>query len=203
MLLLLARLSLAEDVVPVTCPGAWPNPSPDGAAPRGRTFMVAKAERLLGVYENGALTKRTLTSGESVPACFPVALGQGGVPGPKRQQGDLKTPEGRYRLTHRNPKSSYYKSLGVSYPNADDVRASLALAVISQTTADTALATIAKGSVPSQNTRMGGEIFIHGMGSSYDWTLGCVAVENDVMDYLFAVGDPGTVVEILAELPGT
>ena len=190
---LVAELSTAAAA---TCAALWPGASSGVPAPQGRAFLVATAERTLGVYQAGALVQRTLATGETVPACFSVALGQGGPTGPKRAQGDLKTPEGNYRLTHRNPKSSYYKSLGVSYPNADDVRASLALGVVTQTTADTALAVIAKGSVPSQNPRMGGEIFIRGMGAAYDWTLGCIAVENEVMDYLFEVGDPGTVVRI-------
>ena len=188
--------ALATFAAAATCPNAWP-----GTAPTGRAFLVAKAERSLGVYENGTLATRNLPSGEVQPACFPIALGAGGVEGPKREQGDLKTPEGRYRLTHRNPNSSFYKSLGISYPNADDVRASLALGVVSQATAAAALARITAGLNASQSTRMGGEIFLHGMGASSDWTLGCVAVENDVMDYLFDVGNPGSVFLILPKLP--
>ena len=40
--------------------------------------------------------------------------------GPKRKQGDGQVPEGFYNIAVFNPYSSYYLSLGVSYPNASD-----------------------------------------------------------------------------------
>jgi murein L,D-transpeptidase YafK len=50
---------------------------------------------------------------------FPVCA-RSGVLGPKRKQGDLQVPEGFYRVSVFNPRSSYHLSLGVSYPNAAD-----------------------------------------------------------------------------------
>ncbi len=43
-----------------------------------------------------------------------------GVLGPKRQQGDAQVPEGFYNVASYNPYSSYYLSLGLSYPNTSD-----------------------------------------------------------------------------------
>lgn len=43
-----------------------------------------------------------------------------GTLGPKRCQGDGQVPEGFYHVNVFNPYSSYYLSLGVSYPNASD-----------------------------------------------------------------------------------
>jgi murein L,D-transpeptidase YafK len=40
--------------------------------------------------------------------------------GPKRKQGDGQVPEGFYSIAVFNPYSSYYLSLGVSYPNESD-----------------------------------------------------------------------------------
>lgn len=40
--------------------------------------------------------------------------------GPKRRQGDGQVPEGFYSVAVFNPYSSYYLSLGLSYPNASD-----------------------------------------------------------------------------------
>jgi murein L,D-transpeptidase YafK len=40
--------------------------------------------------------------------------------GPKRKQGDAQVPEGFYNVSAFNPYSSYYLSLGVSYPNQSD-----------------------------------------------------------------------------------
>lgn len=49
---------------------------------------------------------------------YKVALGR--QPGPKQQQGDLRTPEGLYVIDSRNAKSSCHLSLHISYPNAAD-----------------------------------------------------------------------------------
>src|SRR5271156_1564543 len=53
---------------------------------------------------------------------YRVALG-GEPVGPKRWQGDHKTPEGSYRLDARNPNSHFYKAFHISYPNLDDIAA--------------------------------------------------------------------------------
>jgi murein L,D-transpeptidase YafK len=44
--------------------------------------------------------------------------------GPKRKQGDSQVPEGFYHISVFNPSSSFYLSLGVSYPNLADRRKS-------------------------------------------------------------------------------
>ena len=41
--------------------------------------------------------------------------------GPKQFQGDGKTPEGIYFISDKNQFSQYHKSLGVSYPNKEDI----------------------------------------------------------------------------------
>ena len=47
--------------------------------------------------------------------------------GHKVQEGDGKTPEGRYTLDWRNPQSAFYKSLHISYPNERDKAKAAAL----------------------------------------------------------------------------
>ena len=49
---------------------------------------------------------------------------------------------------------------------------------------------------PLQNTRMGGEIFIHGNGSHSDWTWGCVALDDRDIRELFDTVPVGTPVTI-------
>jgi len=67
--------------------------------------VVVKSERTLTLLAQGKVLRT-----------YKVALG--GTPvGPKEQQGDHKTPEGRYTLDRRNSKSRFYKSIHVSYPN--------------------------------------------------------------------------------------
>ena len=153
------------------CPSLLPGP------PAERAIYIQKASRRLGYYQNGQLAHR-----DSHPACFPIGLGFSPT-GPKRQEGDGKTPEGTYTLFQKNPDSDYHLSLGVSYPNPTDAQAGLEAGIIDATTQ----AKIVKNPRwPPQNTPMGGLIYIHGGGSSTDWTLGCIAVDNDVIEYLFA-----------------
>ena len=61
-----------------------------------------------------------LLRGESVLRTYRIALGREPV-GPKRQEGDGRTPEGRYTIDRRNAKSKYHLSLHISYPDAADV----------------------------------------------------------------------------------
>jgi murein L,D-transpeptidase YafK len=98
--------------------------------------------------------------------------------GHKQFEGDGKTPEGVYYITHRNPRSRYHLSLGISYPNPVD-----------RTYAST------KGRSP------GGDIFIHGhtghKGNRGDWTVGCIAVRNREMEDIYAMVEPGTPIVIV------
>jgi L,D-peptidoglycan transpeptidase YkuD (ErfK/YbiS/YcfS/YnhG family) len=50
--------------------------------------------------------------------------------------------------------------------------------------------------MPPQTTRLGGEIYIHGRGSRSDWTLGCIALDDDAMKELYDAIPVGTVVRI-------
>ena len=70
--------------------------------------VVLKKERTLQLLTQGKVIKT-----------YKVALGADPI-GPKTRQGDHKTPEGNYVLDSRNPHSQFYKSIHISYPNADD-----------------------------------------------------------------------------------
>ena len=49
--------------------------------------------------------------------------------GHKQQQGDGRTPEGSYILDYKNINSAFYKSIHVSYPNAEDRKSAWELGV--------------------------------------------------------------------------
>lgn len=122
----------------------------------------------------------TLYRGENPVAVMPVALGFA-PEGDKLRQGDGKTPEGVFRITRRNPSSAYHLSLGIDYPQPDDVARAQA-----------------GGYSP------GGDIFLHGQPNdlsglatfTYDWTAGCIALSDNDIESLWQVVPLGTLVEI-------
>ena len=145
---------------------------------------VSKSKRELVLY-----------SASKVVRLYRIGLG----PNPKddkRLQGDGCTPEGEFYVCSKNPKSSYYLSLGLSYPNEEDAGRGLRDKLISKAQHDQIVRSIRSRSCPPWNTRLGGEVFIHGNGSATDWTLGCVALDNTNMKELFDVIPKGTPVKI-------
>jgi murein L,D-transpeptidase YafK len=135
-------------------------------------IRVDKSERQLQLLQNG----KTI-------ATYSIALGRNPV-GDKQKQGDMRTPEGRFKIDWRNSKSGYHLSLHISYPDKiDRVRADAA------------------GVDP------GGDIMIHGQPNGYglpaslllqqvDWTYGCIAVSNSDMDEIWKAVPDGTPIEI-------
>jgi len=133
--------------------------------------VVSKSKRQLDLYANGKLLKS-----------YVVSLGRNPV-GPKRQEGDKRTPEGLYAIESHNPRSSFHKALRVSYPSAAD-----------------RLAAAKRGVAP------GGDIMIHGARNGLgflgrlhrrvDWTAGCIAVTNPEIEEIYRVVPDGTPIEI-------
>ncbi|MCV2867388.1 L,D-transpeptidase family protein [Defluviimonas sp. WL0002] len=123
--------------------------------------------------------KRTmyLLNGERPLKKYAVALG-GNPVGDKKVEGDMKTPEGAYHVDRRNPNSAYHLSLGISYPNEQDLVEAKAL-----------------GKPP------GGDIFIHGRagknrGTNPDWTAGCIALTDDEIEEVYSMVRTGTPIYI-------
>jgi murein L,D-transpeptidase YafK len=123
-----------------------------------------------------------LISGGTVLRSYRVALGSA-PEGHKQQEGDGRTPEGRYTIERRNPRSAYHLSLRISYPSsADRMRAE------------------------EMGVDPGGDIMIHGLPNGVaaedhghpgrDWTRGCIAVTNAEMEEIWGLVDDGTVIEI-------
>lgn len=151
--------------------------------------MVKKGERKLYLYQ-------TVNGKEKLAKSYAIALGNTPT-GHKQKQGDGRTPEGDYYITHKNPKSNYHLSLGVSYPNVKDGDEGLKNGLITKTQYEAIISAISSESKPPQNTRLGGDIFIHGGGVGRDWTLGCVALENENIKELFDLLPVKTPVKIV------
>ena len=143
------------------------------------TSAPTKVDRLLVLKREHKLQ---LLSGDQVVKSYDVALGSGG-PGPKRREGDRRTPEGLYTVDWRNPASRFHRALHISYPQSADRQRARQL-----------------GASP------GGNIMIHGLGREFssigadhrlsDWTEGCIAVTDTEIEQIWEMVPDGTPVEI-------
>ena len=148
-----------------------PEPAPV-AAEQADLITVDKAQRRMQLWRDGQVL------GE-----YRIALGAAGDAGHKQREGDERTPEGRYLIDWRNPRSMAYLSLHISYPNARDEAAAAA-----------------------RDEAPGGNIMIHGLPNGWrwlgplhhlwDWTDGCIAVSNDEMREIWLRVANGTPIEI-------
>ena len=134
---------------------------------------VFKAKRQLLLYD-----------GEKLVKTYPVALGSNPVPA-KERQGDRATPEGTYFICLKNPQSQYHLSLAISYPGPADAKRGLKANLISKQEYQAILKADADRKPPPWNTKLGGEVFVHGRGSSPDWTWGCVALDDVDIEELY------------------
>lgn len=141
-------------------------------------FRTYNGPPVTGLVLNKGPRRLYLLSGNTVLRAFDVELGNNPV-GPKRIEGDGRTPEGAYMIDRRNPNSQYYLSVGISYPNVQDLAYAQAM-----------------GASP------GGDIFIHGTPPekrrSRDWTAGCIAVTNREIEDIYAMVPDGTPIYISA-----
>ncbi len=131
------------------------------------------------VVLNKADRRLYLLNESNVLEAYDVGLGFAPV-GHKQVEGDGKTPEGTYVIDRRNPNSQYHLSIGISYPNRQDLETARAM-----------------GKSP------GGDIFIHGQKHASrrrktdgDWTYGCIAVSNTEMEQIYAMVRNGTPITI-------
>ncbi len=135
-------------------------------------IRIEKEKRLMHVYHKEHLLKT-----------YTIALGFS-PKGHKMLEGDGKTPEGLYFISMKNPKSKFYLSVKISYPNSQDLQNAL-----------------------KNNVSSGGNIMIHGLpyflGWTWrfhdfiDWTAGCIAVTNREIEEIYTATSIGTKVEIL------
>lgn len=146
------------------------------------------------VVRKGARRLELFAGGERVRA-FRVALGFA-AEGDKERQGDGRTPEGEFYVCMKNERSRFYLSLGLNYPDAADAARGLRDGLITRAQHDRIVRANRQGRCPPWDTRLGGEIFIHGGGTASDWTLGCVALGNEHVKELFAHLPAGTPVRI-------
>jgi murein L,D-transpeptidase YafK len=144
---------------------------PDPTLPHVDRVVVKKSARRL-----------YLMDGSRVVRSFKIALGLDPV-GPKERSGDFRTPEGWYRLERRNPRSEFFLSIEISYPNTTDIRRA-----------------------ELHHWQPGGSIMIHGLPNRLtnsptyyahtDWTDGCIAVSDADMLQIWLLTRDGMPIDI-------
>lgn len=148
-------------------------------------LVVKKSERKLEVFD-----------GEKLAKTYRIVLGFA-PEGDKAEEGDGKTPLGEFYVFTKNDKSKFYLSLGLSYPGVEDAKRGLKENLISQAEHDAIVQAVAGKKMPPQNTKLGGEIYIHGGGTENDWTWGCMALKDEEMKEIFEAIPLGAPVSIL------
>lgn len=148
------------------------NPPKLDALPVVDRVVVKKSERQLLLMHGGNLVR-----------AYHVQLGLNPT-GQKERSGDFRTPEGTYRLERRNPRSDFFLSIKVSYPNQADLKRAR-----------------------THHWDTGGSIMIHGLPNflkhdpeyyaSHDWTDGCIAVSNADMTEIWMLTPDDVPIEIL------
>lgn len=149
------------------------------ASPR---FLKYNGPEVTSLVVNKGSRKLYLLHNEQVLRQYDVDLGFA-PNGTKTKRGDGRTPEGSYLIDRRNPRSRYHLSLGISYPNSQDIAQAKAAGV-----------------------DPGGDIFIHGQPrlrserkrarKTPDWTAGCIAVTNEEIEEIYAMVNKGTLITL-------
>lgn len=129
-----------------------------------------------------SINKMYLLEGSEILKEYDIALGA--TPkGHKEQEGDEKTPEGRYVLDYVKEDSSFYRAMHISYPNQIDIE-----------------------NAKKKGVSAGGFIMVHGqrnklgwlstISQNFNWTNGCIAIKNREMDEFLMLVKTGTPIEI-------
>ena len=141
-------------------------------------FRVYTGPPVTSVVVQKGRRQMFLMNGNQVLESYDFELGFAPT-GHKQVEGDGKTPEGAYFIDRKNPNSSFYLSIGISYPNEADRAKARAM-----------------GESP------GGDIFIHGTPKRFrhdpDWTWGCIAVKDREMENIYAMVNVGTPIFLYA-----
>lgn len=113
----------------------------------------------------------TLWTGKKPFKTYRIGLG-GNPVGHKEQEGDSRTPEGRYIIDGKNPNSSFHLSLRISYPNKKD-------------RVEAARRGVSPGGWIMIHGTPGGLVALQSVGVMRDWTAGCIAVTNADIEEIY------------------
>jgi len=148
------------------------------AASRGgsKVILVDKMAHLLYVYQSGKVIRT-----------FETEFGPNWM-SHKERNGDGATPEGNYHITSKKTGGStiYHKALLLNYPNDEDRKR---------------FAINKKKGLISRGAGIGGLIEIHGNGGKgFNWTSGCIGLNDADINNLYRLVGAGTRVTIVGSI---
>lgn len=168
---------------------------PEGWENSEKSIVIEKSRRFLSLY-----------SGKTRVKTYFTALG-GHPIGPKTRLNDLKTPEGVYHVCRKNPHSGYGLGLFISYPGEKDAKIGLTKGIINKPIYDKVCDAVRSKGIPPQDTKLGGNVAIHGGGIGAisndlrralitDWTFGCPALRTSDIREVYDFAEVGTKIVI-------
>ncbi|MDA8128868.1 MAG: L,D-transpeptidase [Betaproteobacteria bacterium] len=137
------------------------------------------------LVDTEALTLTVFSGNNHVLARFPnISIGSGGAAA-YHLRGDQTTPRGTFHVSWVDRQSRFGTFYGLDYPSAPVARLAYFEGRISGEEFDAIMNALQHHRTPPQNTPLGGQLGIHGLGGgdpdvqqAVNWTDGCVALGN-------------------------
>jgi len=127
---------------------------------------------------------------KSVKVFENIAIGSAGTTLNKHRN-DSTTPLGDFKITEIRRSERFKLFMALNYPNLDHTERAYQEHRINAREYRALRYDLDRGRPPSQNTSLGGQLGIHGVGrgdlkvhESVNWTEGCIAVTNEQLQEL-------------------
>ena len=185
-LLTLPMLSWAQDVATIIH---------DEVATPLTSGMVATPDKtpakdLWLVIDTEKLNLSVMQGDKAVKVFENIAIGSNG-PTLNKQRNDDKTPLGEFKITQIRPSDRFKLFMALSYPNREHTERAYQEHRIDAAEYKALRYDLDHGRPPSQNTSLGGQLGIHGLGrgdlkihETVNWTRGCIAMTNEQVQEL-------------------
>lgn len=169
-----------------------------------RNNNLTKIENLKIIIDRGSY-RLQIYSGNTLIKSYKAVFGKN--PSKiKTSANDLVTPLGEYQICAIESNHKYHKFLQLNYPNEKDAAEALKRGYINQDEFEMILNSVNKNGRPNENTKLGANIGIHGIGEydiifrnlpfTFNWTNGSIAISNKSIDELASIVKVGTHVKI-------
>lgn len=166
-------------------------------------FNVVKANEEVWLLVDTEKLQLDVKQGEKTLSVIKnIAIGRNGA-GFKQRRGDDITPLGSFKIGWINRKSSFYRFYGFNYPSTVIAHKALLDGLLDEKSHAAIINAHRRNKTPPQNTSIGGQIGIHGLGnadkfihSMMNWTHGCIALTNEQIDQLSPWLKKGTRVKV-------